>query len=245
EWGGAGKSLLVNLLTEAYGSAQVGILGSSFQDRFGLCEFANKQIVTSDDMPRNIAKTLPKSDFLSMQTRGRISCPVKGKNSIEVESWDIPTIINSNDLPNYSDTSGEIICRILIAHFANSIPDDEKDMLLEDKIMKTEFATFIHRCRSTYLQYCRKYAGQNIYTFCPNHFLESRDMLRGSINESYQFAKAHIKYSEPVEGQEPKIILKSDLTRMFRAYIKEKYSLIKSPKQAMDIQSLINADDRI
>ncbi|ETP00230.1 hypothetical protein F441_22349 [Phytophthora nicotianae CJ01A1] len=209
--GGAGKSLLVNLLSEAYGSAQVGILGSSFQDRFGLCEFANKQIVTSDDMPRNIAKTEIRFSFDA----------------------------------DPSDTSGEIIRRILIAHFANSIPDDEKDMLLEDKIMDTEFATFIHRCRSTYLQYCRKYAGQNIYTFCPNHFLESRDMLRGSINESYQFAKAHIKYSEPVEGQEPKIILKSDLTRMFRAYIKEKYSLIKSPKQAMDIQSLINADDRI
>jgi hypothetical protein len=243
--GGAGKSLLMNLLCYAFGPAQIGIFSSSFQDRFGLSEFAEKQIVASDDMPRNIAKTLPKSDFLSMQSRGRISCPVKGKTSIEVDSWDVPTVVNSNDLPNYSDTSGEIVRRIMIMHFTNAIPDAEKDMDLEGKIKATEFCTFIHRCRSTYLEYCKTYAGQNVYTFCPQHFIESRDMLRGSVNESYQFGSSHIRYVEPVEGREPSRILKSELTCMFRAYVKDKYNMSKPPKQSMDIQSLIAFDSRI
>jgi hypothetical protein len=93
--GGAGKSLLMSLLCYAFGGDQIGTLSSTFQDRFGLSEFADKQLVASDDMPRNIAKTLPKSDFLAMQSRGHISCPVKGKTSIEINSWDIPTVINS------------------------------------------------------------------------------------------------------------------------------------------------------
>ncbi|EGZ11011.1 hypothetical protein PHYSODRAFT_520730 [Phytophthora sojae] len=177
--GGFGKSLLLNLISYAFGPDQVGTLGNSFQDKFGLSELADRQIVLSEDMPRNIAKTLPKSDFLSMQSRGRISCPVKGKTSIEVDSWDIPTLINSNDLPNYSDTSGEIVRRILIPHFTNVIPDEEKDNQLEKKIKASEFATFIHKCRSTYLRFCKEHAGQNVYTFAPQHFIDSRDMLRG------------------------------------------------------------------
>jgi phage/plasmid-associated DNA primase len=237
--GGAGKSLLMNLHCYSFGVGQVGIFGNTFQDKFGLSEFANKQIVTSDDMPRNIAKTLPKSDFLSMQSRGRISCPVKGGTSIEVDSWDLPTIINSNDLPNYSDTSGEIIRRIMVTQFNNAVPDEEKDMDLEEKIKASEYCTFLHRCRKTYLDYCARYKGQNIYTFCPQHFLDSRDMLRSAINESYQFSILHVKYCE---GE---TIAKPDITKWFRAYIKEKYNLSKSPKQALDIQSVVNADPRM
>jgi hypothetical protein len=242
--GGTGKSLLMNLLCYAFGPAQVGIFGSTFQDRFGLSEFATKQIVASDDMPRNIAKTLPKSDFLSMQSRGRIACPVKGKASIEVDSWLIPTVINTNDMPNYSDTSGEIIRRIMIIHFDNAIPDDEKDMGLEDSIKETEFCAFIDRCRTTYLRYCKEYAGRNVYTFCPQHFLDSRDILRINSNESYQFAKAHIRYVEPQDGQSSAMIPKAELKRLFNGYIKEKYNLSRPGKQTLDLDLLVRADCR-
>ncbi|KAG7375495.1 hypothetical protein PHYPSEUDO_001018 [Phytophthora pseudosyringae] len=180
-----------------------------------------------------------------MQSRGRISCPVKGKSSIEVDSWLIPTIINSNDMPNYSDTSGEIIRRIMIIHFDNAIPDDEKDVSLEDKIKETEFCAFIHRCRSTYLRYCKEYAGRNAYTFCPQHFLDSRDMLRGNSNQSYQFAKSHIKYVAPEEGKPSVMISKSELKKMFNAYIKEKYNLSRAGKQTLDLDSLVSADHRM
>ncbi|GMF31671.1 unnamed protein product [Phytophthora lilii] len=209
--GGAGKSLLMNLHSHSFARSQIGILSSTFQGTFGLSEFATKQIVIFDDMPRNLAKPVPKSDFLSMQSRGRISCPVKGKTSIEVDSWDIGTIINSNDLPNYSDISGEIVRRIAIIKFNNAVPDEEKDNDLKSKIKATEYCTFLHRCRSTYLKYRETYRGKNIYTFCPQHFIDSRDELRGAINESFQFGKAHLEFAE---GEK---IAKSELTRMFRA----------------------------
>ncbi|GMF24677.1 unnamed protein product [Phytophthora lilii] len=87
-----------------------------FDEQFGLSEYAKKQILCCDAM-NNLAKTLPKADFLSMGTRGSVQCPVKGKGSIPAHDWDIPTIINSNKLPNYKDEAGEVIRRLLVANF--------------------------------------------------------------------------------------------------------------------------------
>jgi phage/plasmid-associated DNA primase len=93
--GGSGKSLLMNLLKYTFGAGQTGILSNSFQEKFGLSEFTDKQLLCCDDLPNNLAKTVPKSDFLSMITRGSLSCPVKGKGSIEVHDWDIPSIFTA------------------------------------------------------------------------------------------------------------------------------------------------------
>ncbi|OQS03720.1 hypothetical protein THRCLA_21088 [Thraustotheca clavata] len=101
--GGSVKSLLANLIKYSFRDNQVWRLSALFHGIFGLSEFANKQIVYCDDMPHNIAKTLPRSFFLT------ISCPVKGKTSIDVADWNLPTIINSNHMPNYKDESGEIV----------------------------------------------------------------------------------------------------------------------------------------
>ncbi|DAZ94611.1 TPA: hypothetical protein N0F65_005374 [Lagenidium giganteum] len=62
--GGSGKSLLANIIKFAIGQDQIGLLSNSMQEKFGLSEFAMKQIVCCDDMPHNIAGTLPRSDFL-------------------------------------------------------------------------------------------------------------------------------------------------------------------------------------
>jgi hypothetical protein len=172
-----------------------------------------------------------------MMSRGPVSCPVKGGSSIEVESWDVPWIVNSNDLPNYKDTSGEVVRRIAVINFSHIITDDEKDTALEDALKKTEFATFLHRCRTTYLDYCDRYAGREFYTFCPPHFLETRDMLQSASNNSYQFGKTHLAYAEGSR------IMKPALTKMFREYVKEKYSISRT-NEVMDIHSIANVDSR-
>jgi phage/plasmid-associated DNA primase len=138
--GGTGKSLIQQLIKYSFGGSQVGYLSNSLHDRFGLSEFADKQIVCCDDMPRNMSKVLPRSDFLSMMSRGAISCPVKGKQSIEVDDWNIPTVINSNQMPNYRDESGEIIRRMLMINFNKLIPKDLCDTELESKIKSTNMA---------------------------------------------------------------------------------------------------------
>ena len=239
--GGSGKSLLMKLISSCFASNQVGILSSSFQGQFGLCEFANRQLVCSDDMPSNLAKTLDKGDFLKMMTRGAISCPVKGKGSIEVHDWNIPTIINSNSLPNYKDISGEIVRRVMVLNFENVIPEDQRNTSLESDIIQNEISTFIHKCRSTYLEYKVKYHGKGVETFCPQVFLENRKLLRLAANNTCAFINERFEYSN--ESSDTMTI--PALNKLFKVWMKDRYSLQKNSSENINAQSIESLDARM
>ncbi|DAZ93660.1 TPA: hypothetical protein N0F65_012868 [Lagenidium giganteum] len=229
--GGSGKSLLMKLVKFAFVDSQVGILSDTFQDKFGLFEFVPKQMVSCDDMPYNMAKTLPRSDFLSMMT-------LKGKGSIEVQDWDIPSLWNSNHFPNYTDKTCEIVRRVMTINFEKTVSKADKNTNLESDIIDNEYATFLHRCRSKYFEYCDKYSGKDIEMFCPQIFIENRDILRGDINNSYQFAKEQLTYAEN------EIFSKSDLTKAYKAYIKERFGPKQAAKETLNAHNVELADER-
>lgn len=230
--GGSGKSLLMNLIKYSFGGGQIGFLSNSLQEKFGLSEFAKKQIVVCDDMPHNIAKVLAKSDFLSMMTRGNVSCPVKGKSSIEIPDWNIPTIINSNQLPNYTDISGEIVRRVMIINFSKTIDEENRNTNLENDIIDNEYPTFLHRCRSTYLNYRNQYKNKSIETFCPNEFIENRLLLREATNNTYQFINDMYEYDK--ESSIPISYLK----QKFKEYLKERFDMKRAPKDSLNQQTI-------
>jgi hypothetical protein len=235
--GGTGKSLLLNLIKYSFNPNQIGILSNSHQERFGLSEFAKKQILCCDDM-NNLAKTLPKADFLSMCTRGSIQCPVKGKDSIEIADWNIPSVINSNYLPNYSDKAGEVIRRLMILNFENPIDKSDMNTQLEYDIKRTEYPAFLHKCRSTYLDLLKKYGSKDVESFCPQSFIENRDLLREESNVSYMFAKDRLHY---VEGSQLTI---KQLNTLLKEYLKEKYDTKHMPKEKINSPNIILADSR-
>ncbi|GMF60615.1 unnamed protein product [Phytophthora fragariaefolia] len=235
--GGSGKSLLMNLVKYSFAHDQVGILSNSHQEQFGLSEYAKKQILCCDDM-NNLAKTLPKADFLSMGTRGSVQCPVKGKGSIPVHDWDIPTIINSNKLPNYKDESGEVVRRFMVANFEKIIPEESRNTNLENEIKTQEFGVFLHRCRSTYLRFCSKYKNKGVETFCPVSFIENRNLLRMATNNTYQFISEKCKYQEGASISVPL------LNKAMKAYIKEKYEMKQTPKDSINISNIVLVDNR-
>ena len=236
--GGSGKSLLMKLLQQVFTSDQIGILSSAFQGQFGLCEFANRQIVCSDDMPTNLAKTLDKGDFLKMMTRGAISCPVKGKSSIEVHDWNLPTLINSNFLPNYKDISGEIVRRVMVINFEKIIPEDMKNTSLEADIIANEICTFIHRCRSTYVKYKQLYHGKSVESFCPQIFLDNRKLLSLSVNSTCAFIDERCEYSEDDTMTLP------ELNKVFKLWLVDRYSLQRKPTENLNPQSIESVDSR-
>lgn len=48
--------------------------------------------------------------------------------------WNIPTRLNSNHMPNYTDEAGEIVRRLMIVKFGKQVSDDEVDVELEQKV---------------------------------------------------------------------------------------------------------------
>ncbi|GMF37608.1 unnamed protein product [Phytophthora lilii] len=215
----------------------VFLFGEGGSEHFGLSEYAKKQILCCDDM-NNLAKTLPKANFLSMGTRGSVQCPVKGKGSIPVHDWDIPTIINSNKLPNYKDEAGEVIRRLMVANFEKIVPEESKNTNLENEIKDQEFGVFLHRCRSTYLKFCSKYKNKGVETFCPVSFIENRNLLRMATNNTYQFIFDKCKYEEGSSISVPQ------LNKAMKAYIKEKYEMNKTPKDTINISNIMLVDNR-
>jgi energy-coupling factor transporter ATP-binding protein EcfA2 len=233
---GSGKSVLLNLVKYLYHHNQIGIFGTSYQNQFGASELCVKQAIICDDMPVNIAKTLPKSDFLSMMTRGPVSCPVKGKSSIQVHDWNLPFIMNGNNLPNYTDLMGEIVRRVMIIKFENIINENERNTELESDIISYEISTFLHRCRSTYLRFKHQYKGKGVESFCPPEFIENRNFLRMATNTTYQFI------SEMYEYAEGKSVNVSELNQDFKSYIKNRFDMKINPKENINVQSILNVD---
>lgn len=232
--GGVGKSILQSLTKHSYDYADIGLFGASYQDGFGGSVLADKQLIVSDDLPNDIAKKLPKSDFLCMASRGPVSCPIKGVNQPKlVHDWNIPSMFNSNSLPNYSDISGEILRRVLVIHFGNDIDEKDKDLELESKIKQQEYCNFLHRARSTYLQYKNQYRGIDFHVFMPRMFHESTTMLREAINNSYQFALEHLIYVEDNE------ISKQELTYKFKEYLKTRFKSSTLPKESLDVKNVL------
>jgi phage/plasmid-associated DNA primase len=232
---GTGKSLQLKLIKKCFGEDQIGIFSNSFQTIFGASELAGSQIVLSDDMPSNIAKTLEKSDFLAMMSRGPVSCSVKGGSPIKVHDWNIPTLINSNFLPNYTDYTGEIVRRIWMIRFNNPIDEEHIDTDLETKIFK-EFPTFLHKCRSTYLSYYKKYGGQSVESFAPECYKNDKDILRESSNNTFSFIKEFYEYDEK------SFIEVKYIRSKFKKYLQERYDMKQTPKESLNIPSIRQVD---
>ena len=237
--GGVGKSILQGLTKHSHDYSDIGLFGASYQDGFGGSVLANSQLIISDELPNDLPKKLPKSDFLCMASRGPVSCPIKGVNQPKlVHDWNIPSMFNSNSLPNYSDVAGEVLRRILVIHFGNDINEKDKDLELESKIKEQEYCNFLHRARSTYLRYKKEYRGVDFHVFMPRMFHESSTMLREAINNSYQFAMEHLEY---VEGNE---MSKQELTYKFKEYLQARFKSSTLPKEALDMKNVLLTNEK-
>ncbi|EEY65109.1 uncharacterized protein PITG_16302 [Phytophthora infestans T30-4] len=169
----------------------------------------SKQILCCDDM-NNHAKTLSKAAFLSSIS--------------SFHDWDIPTIINSNKLPNYKDESGEVV--------------QSKNTNLENEIKDKEFGVFLHRCRPTFLKFCSRYKNKGVGTFCPVSFIESRNLLRMATNNTYQFIFDRCKYEGGTFTSVPQ------LNKAMKAYINEKYEMKQAFKDTINITNIMLVDNR-
>jgi hypothetical protein len=69
-----GKSTIAKIALHSMYKSDIGILSKSLESKFGICDFANKQIVYCDDMPYNLPKVLDRGDFLAMMWFDQLSC---------------------------------------------------------------------------------------------------------------------------------------------------------------------------
>lgn len=214
-----GKSLILELIKYSFNGNQISNLSKTFQDKFGLAEVSGSQIFACDDMPPNISSVFPKSTFQSIVSNGSVSCPIKGvQKTIEIGNWDIPLIWCSNYLPNYSEDSGEITDRIFLINYENYVPENERDISLLNKIIDLEYSSFIYKAITTFIDIRDKNIGKSIWTFCPQYFIDNKELIRNQSNQFYNYLMTNTKYVENAE------LSVDELKDKYNTWLKEKYN---------------------
>ena len=144
---GCGKSVIINIIKHC--CANIGVLNESYEVKYGISYFSDKDVILCDDLTKNIDKIFPQQTFQTMITNGSVSSAVKNKDAITIEKWNIPLLFAGNWFPSYLD-KGQISRRLLVANFERCVPEAEKDTSLEAKIIESEIPTFIYKSLTLY-----------------------------------------------------------------------------------------------
>lgn len=187
---GCGKSVILDILCECFNN--VGAIGSTFEEKFGLSFLYDKDIVVCDDLPKNISKIFPQQTFQTCITGGKIPVAVKGGEGFTVD-WRVPMLWAGNWFPDYID-KGQISRRMLVANFEKNVTNP--DTTLKHRILTEELPAFIYKCLSEYKKLLDLDTNKDIWGLCPEYFLEQQQELKIERNPLYKFLIENTKYKE-------------------------------------------------
>lgn len=193
---GLGKSVIINVIKHC--CANVGVLNESYEIKYGISYFADKDVILCDDLPKNIDKIFPQQTLQTMITNGSVSSAVKNKDAITIDKWSIPLLFAGNWFPSYLD-KGQISRRLLVANFERSIPESMKDTSLEAKIIQSEIPAFIYKSLTHYHQLLLSKLNRSIWDICPSYFVNQQEELRIERNPLYKFLSQKTVFQKDAE----------------------------------------------
>lgn len=204
---GCGKSLIIDILSECFNN--VGAIGNSFEEKFGLSFLYDRDIIVCDDLPKNISKIFPQQTFQTCVTGGKIPVAVKGGNGFTVD-WNVPMLWAGNWFPDYID-KGQISRRMFVANFEKNVVDP--DPTLKSRILSTELPQFIYKSLLYYKKLTNYNGKKDIWSLCPEYFLDQQQDLKIERNPLYKFLLENTKYKEG------NIILLEDIRNNFNRWL--------------------------
>ena len=204
---GCGKSLVLDILCECFNN--IGSISSTFEEKFGLSFLYDKDIIVSDDLPKNISQILPQQSFQTMCTGGKVSIAVKGGTGFTVD-WKVPMIFASNYIIEYRD-KGEISRRMIVANFEKNILNP--DPTFKSHIIQNELPAFIYKCLTYYKNMLENNTNKDIWKICPEYFLDQQQDLKVERNPLYKFLLENTRYKE---GE---IILLEEVRKQFNNWL--------------------------
>ena len=101
----------------------------------------------------------------------RICVPRKNQLALEVR-WTVPQLFASNQLPDYADSAGQIVRRIVPLHFRKPVP--EPDPTLLQRILETELPALVSRAIEAYLAAARVHGRAGFWRWCPAELLAAQ-----------------------------------------------------------------------
>ena len=187
---GCGKSVILDVMSACF--ENIGAISSTFEQKFGLSYLYDKDLVICDDIPEDIGKVLDQTTFQTITTNGMVSVAVKGGDGFSVK-WNVPLLFAGNYALKYKD-KGQISRRVLVANFEKSIR--KPDVSLKKRIISEELPNFIYKCLKNYQNLLKNGENKDIWSLCPEYFIDQKVQLRMDRNPLYKFLSLYTIFME-------------------------------------------------
>lgn len=168
---GTGKSVVQDVVAAMFASSATGTLTGNQEQTFGLDGKYNCHVLLGRDLPRKMAPVLSQELLQCMVSGERICVPRKNQLALEVR-WKVPQLFASNQLPDYADSAGQIVRRIVPLKFCKPVP--EPDPTLLQRILETELPALVSRAMEAYLAAAREHGRTGFWRWCPAELLAAQ-----------------------------------------------------------------------
>lgn len=182
---GTGKSTIARGVTNAYEFCDVGILGNTVEETFGLETLYDKFLVVAPEIKKNFKLDL--ATFQAMVAGDAVSVARKNKKAKGLAAWTAQMLMCSNDFPNWVDSAGAIMRRVMCLLFKYSIPPDQRDTRLDERVLK-DLARIIVKANRHYLHTVKRYKnGEDVWSIVAPEFREASNAVRRQANPLTDF----------------------------------------------------------
>ena len=172
---GSGKSTITKLVKKFYETCDVGVLSNNIEKTFGLGSLKDKLLFLAPEIKCDLR--LEQSEFQLLIEGGDMQLPIKHKDSHYVE-WKIPGLFAGNEPPDYTDNSGSISRRLVVAKFHKKVDNKDSDM---DRKLGMELPSIMKKSACAYLSAVNKYRGQDFWSSLPKYFRDTQqDMAQNT-----------------------------------------------------------------
>ena len=172
---GSGKSTITKLVKKFYETCDVGVLSNNIEKTFGLGSLKDKLLFLAPEIKCDLR--LEQSEFQLLIEGGDMQLPIKHKESHYIE-WKIPGLFAGNEPPDYTDNSGSISRRLVVAKFHKKVNNKDSDM---DRKLTEELPAIMKKSACAYLSAVNKYRGQDFWTSLPKYFRDTQqDMAQNT-----------------------------------------------------------------
>ena len=172
---GSGKSTITKLVKKFYETCDVGVLSNNIEKTFGLGSLKDKLLFLAPEIKADLR--LEQSEFQLLIEGGDMQLPIKHKESHYIE-WKIPGLFAGNEPPDYTDNSGSISRRLVVAKFHKKVYNKDSDM---DAKLSAELPAIMKKAACAYLAAVNTYRGQDFWSSLPKYFRDTQqDMAQNT-----------------------------------------------------------------
>jgi len=178
----SGKSTLITkVFRKFYCTEDVRTLSNNVERKFGLSAIMDGFMFIAPEIKGDLA--LEQAEFQSIVSGEDVSIAVKHEKARSFE-WNVPGILGGNEVPNWNDTSGSIIRRVLTADFTKQVRDADPTL---DSKLESEIPAILQKCVRAYLEFAQSWPEKDIWKIVPRYFENVQHQIRSACSPLEMF----------------------------------------------------------